>query len=1460
MKFLKHITATVFITVLSLYILIYSFLSLPFCQDFLRTSVEQALINKLQTKVQIGSIEIGLFNRITLNDVVISDQKNNLLFESDLVSCRIELAPLLHQEISLRTVTLVDGKINAYKNTEKENFNYQFILDAFKSKDKQKKSNINLRINSIILRRFALRCDQNYKLRTPGKFNLSHIDLAEINANISLKKLLADSIRIRVRDLSLREASGFKLQHLAVDLQANKRFCKIENLRIEMPRSVFVQDKISIAYQWTNKGPRDFEAQLPISRCKICSRDFAAFVPQLRYWNETFLLSAQVNLSQQQIELKSLRLNNIQKTFLLQSYAKYSWSDSINRVKLRNLHIESNDRYVPLLWTQFNPHQSVPKAIENIGGFSVNANGDLTLKRKKVQANLSFQLNSAHGKIVCPQVIWEDHSLLFPKELSGTLDLEKIIPTAHIATVYFGIKGKCTIPNKKVQDADFLLALHQLTWYNYPYKNISIKGNYHHDNLYLSMRSLDKNADFELNGMLTQINQKNKGFSFLLDIEKLEPSKLNLPRNLSHIGGISGKIAANSNSINLESPDLSLQISDFSYQKEGNEQYKTDSIVLKMWNEIGGNHLYFRSDFLDINAQGNFSYTNIEQLIPSFFKKSFRSLLPSFDKILYNSSPDKWGAFNMRLKKSNFFKNVLDLNLHSQNGGYLYGKVDNRNNNILIEGDIDDVALGSEKFNDIRLYCKGKDEQIRLLIQGTKQNKKNNMQITAEFNANQSIIDMELRLKNGSVLNGFISATSDLRTFTKNKTLRTNIHQSKFYVDDTAWTVHPSIIELKNGKLKFENFEISNDQQYVNVNGALSSLPTDSMNIDLHNIDLGYILDLVNFHSVEFNGHISGQAYLSQSLSSPQLTYKIRANDFQFNKAMLGRLQAFGTWNEKDGKIKIHAQTALTANQKLDINGFVSIKNQSLDLSFDAYNTTIQFLKPYVENIFTNIEGKTSGHLRLYGPFKKLDFDGVHRVEMDATIATTGCRYHFQSDSVKFRPGAFDFNQVVLTDNHGKKATANGYIKHDHLKNLTYNFLIDFNDFMVYDMPRTADMPFYASVPATGSVSLRGRPGRFSADIDIRPEKGTEFVYIMDLPTTSADDRQLLTFASHSSHDSVNNVSTTIEPQTDIILNINVNANTNAALKLIMDEKTGDYILMHGNGNLRTYYYNKGKFSMFGTYTVADGIYKMILQNIIRKDFVFSPGGTINFTGDPRNAALNLKAIYTVNSVSLADLNPKGNFSNNNVKVNCILNLNGVATSPQVSFDLDLPTVSEDEKRMVKYLINTEEGMNMQIIYLLGIGRFYTYDVSSNSSTTQNQSSLAIQSFLSNTLSSHLNNVLSNAIGTKNWTFGTNFSTGTSGWEDMEIEGLLNGRLLNNQLLINGNFGYRDKSTYSANNFIGDFDVQWLLNPAGTIRLKAYSETNDRYFTKSTLTTQGIGIMLKRDFDSLRDLLRRKKD
>ena len=74
------------------------------------------------------------------------------------------------------------------------------------------------------------------------------------------------------------------------------------------------------------------------------------------------------------------------------------------------------------------------------------------------------------------------------------------------------------------------------------------------------------------------------------------------------------------------------------------------------------------------------------------------------------------------------------------------------------------------------------------------------------------------------------------------------------------------------------------------------------------------------------------------------------------------------------------------------------------------------------------------------------------------------------------------------------------------------------------------------------------------------------------------------------------------------------------------------------------------------------------------------------------------------------------------------------------------------------------------------------------------------------------------------------------------------------QLLFNGQFGYRDNAT-ATTSFIGDFDLRYLLKPNGNFALRVYNQTNDRYFTRNSLNTQGVGIILKRDFNGLYDLL-----
>ena len=249
-----------------------------------------------------------------------------------------------------------------------------------------------------------------------------------------------------------------------------------------------------------------------------------------------------------------------------------------------------------------------------------------------------------------------------------------------------------------------------------------------------------------------------------------------------------------------------------------------------------------------------------------------------------------------------------------------------------------------------------------------------------------------------------------------------------------------------------------------------------------------------------------------------------------------------------------------------------------------------------------------------------------------------------------------------------------------------------------------------------------------------------------------------------------------------------------------------------------------------------------------------SEGSIVEFKGNPFDTQLDINAYYQV-TANLSDLDEtisdSKELSRTSVPVQCLLNINGDLWRPDLDFDINLPTVSQDIDRRVRSIIGTQEMMNKQIIYLMVLNKFYTPDY-----VTQNQQNRYsdLSSVASSTLSSQLNNLLGQL--SDNWNIGTNIRTDKGDFSDVEVQLALSSQLLNNRLLFNGNLGYKDNQNSSnTNSFIGDFDLEYLLNPIGTLRLKAYNHYNDRnYSIKSALTTQGVGVMAKKDFNSITDL------
>lgn len=304
-----------------------------------------------------------------------------------------------------------------------------------------------------------------------------------------------------------------------------------------------------------------------------------------------------------------------------------------------------------------------------------------------------------------------------------------------------------------------------------------------------------------------------------------------------------------------------------------------------------------------------------------------------------------------------------------------------------------------------------------------------------------------------------------------------------------------------------------------------------------------------------------------------------------------------------------------------------------------------------------------------------------------------------------------------------------------------------------------------------------------------------------------------------------------------------------------MDPIGGDKIRAFGKGDINLGYGSDNGLFMSGTYELEKGSYNFTLQDIIHKDFTIRPNSTISFNGDPFEAILDISAVYKVNT-NLSDLDKSFTYdrdlNSTNIPVEAVLNVDGEMKSPNISFDINLPTVTQDVVRKVKSIISTDDMMNRQIIYLLALNRFYTPEYMGTEGHNNELASVA-----SSTISSQLSNIFGQL--SDNWSFSPYFRTDKGDFSDMEVDLALSSSLLNNRLLLNGNFGYRDRTT-SSTTFVGDFDIEYLLNRPGTIRLKAYNHYNDQnYYLKSALTTQGIGVIFKYDFDYWFSFLRKKE-
>ena len=956
-------------------------------------------------------------------------------------------------------------------------------------------------------------------------------------------------------------------------------------------------------------------------------------------------------------------------------------------------------------------------------------------------------------------------------------------------------------------------------------------------------------------------------FNFQAIINKLRPHDLNLTSKYPDTE-FSLKLRANFTGGSVDEMIGEINVDSLEFMSP-EKQYFMNNMNIRASKQNNENQLRLTSEFLTASVEGKFQYHTLPASILNIMRKYVPSLILPPKKPIETHNNFQ---FDIHIYNTDILSTIFDIPLTVYTHSTLKGYFNDPLQRLRVEGYFPRLQYKNNFIESGMILCENPSDHIRARVRLTNLKKKGAVNLSLDAQAKDDNISTTLNWGNSAAVtySGQLAAVAKfLRTEGEKPLLKAmvEVKPTDIILNDTLWQIHPSQVVVDSGKVDVNNFYFSHQDRYVRINGRLSDNPQDSVKVDLKDINMGYVFDIASISDdVNFEGDATGTAYASGVFKKPVMNTRLFIKNFSLNQGRLGDLNIYGEWDNENRGIRLDASIKDISTTPSRVTGIIHpLKPESgLDLNIEANELNLKFLEHYMKSIANDIKGRATGKVHFYGKFKGLNLDGA--VMTDASMNFDILNTHFAiKDTILLAPSGLTFNNIHISDMEGHSGRMNGYLHFQHFKNLNYRFEIQANNMLVMNTKESTDMPFYGTVYGTGNALLTGNAIQgLDVNVAMTTNRNSIFTYING-SVASATSNQFIKFVDKTPRrtiqDSIQIISyyeqlqqkrqeAEEEQKTDIRLNILVDATPDATMKIIMDPVAGDYISGKGTGNIRTEFYNKGDVKMFGSYQINQGVYKFSLQEVIRKDFVIKNGSTITFNGAPLDANLDIQASYTVNSASLNDLIPEESSSiiqQPNVKVNCIMNLSGILVRPTIKLGIELPNERDEVQTLVRNYISTEEQMNMQILYLLGIGKFYTEDARNN------QNSNVMSSVLSSTLSGQLNNALSQVFETNNWNIGTNLSTGDKGWTDMEVEGILSGQLLNNRLLINGNFGYRDNPMANTN-FVGDFEAEWLINRSGDIRLKAYNETNDRYYTKTNLTTQGVGIMYKKDFNKWSDL------
>ncbi len=1404
------------------------------------------------------------YSGIRLRDFLMRDLQNDTLFFAPRVSAGIDHFSLTRKHLYFGAVDFDQPNVRVLER--EKGMNFDFLLDLL-GNGQPDSASWHYSVRGARVKKGRMWFSHSI-LKNPS-FKRDTLLFDDVTLDVVRTSAVDDSIAFRLNNFSFKEQSGIAVNAASGSGRFFPDRIVVEDFFLKTRESTFNLDLLELSAQASESDSlsREQRFRAVVSKILVSPTEAALF------FNNVPSLDASIGLSGEVYGT----IDNLKGRNVVASFGQTTWlnaSFDINDLSDFNqtyvfLNVKNSQTTVPdlesLLGLGRGGKESLPPSFSQLGlihyagnitGFinDLVAYGDFKTGLGNLRTDLGLKLNQK-GELFYSGFLsvrgFELGRMINAPQSVGQISMEmEVKGNRKSATNYFAfLDGN----------------IKSLEWNKYKYKDIKLNGLLTHQRFDGALDFKDSNGSLRFDGEI-DISGEVPRFHFLANIENAQLDRMNLLPQLEN--GVLTAIL----SVNFEGDNLDDLIGDIGvyngllYTPEASVDI--DSLTISAQREGDQKRITLHSEFMEGNLSGHYYFRGFRKTLLD----RLHYFLPAVAPSVVNPHPERVNDFKFEFSFLGLDKllTVFYPGLDISGDGKVKGRFDAPHHFIDLEAGFEYVKFKDFKAEGLEFYVDG-SEKAPLSVTGRAEklmmgNMLSLLNFSIHQKAEKDTLSVNVFWNNWDAVThsgALYTTTSFKEELDEGFYASTKLHPSTLIIRDSIWVVSQAKALMTPLGFSVQGLEMRHHDQKLALNGFLHRESNDHLRLEMENIDLSQFFGLNNASAHTFSGVVDGSVELEDFYRSPRFSANLKVDDLGFDGDTLGLFAVASQWNPELKAMALNTSISKGAHHSLVGQGNIYSGDNSIDLSFDVDKLQVSFLNTFLKKIIQNLKGSASGKLFVSGSLKRPFLTGkinVNEGHFDVDLLKTSYQI---KDSVWFYPNEIRFKDLSITDVEGHKGKFRGSIYHEGFADMVYNMRMDVNNMLVLNTRLKDNSYYYGTVYGTGFMTVTGSTQNVNLDISGATHRNTRFFIPMG-ETEEAIQSTFIRFVSPVDH---NNAYGNPEKERDysvdlsgIEMNMEIDVNPEAQVQIIFDSTIGDILRATGDGSIQIRIDRQGNVRFYGAYTIEEGDYLFSLQNLVNKKFAINKGGTVTWRGDPYDAEIDLTAVYKVKA-SLSDLlgplasgGAGQDYSElqRRIPINCNMLLSGQLEKPGIRFGIEAPTLSKSRQSYVLDFIATEDELNRQILSLLVLNQFYTPDylrVDNSSGITTNHAALVTTTeMLSNQLSRWLSTISSDVDVGVSYRPEDDLSS-------EEIEVALSTQMFNSRVSINGNVGYGKYQT-NTGKMVGDFDMDVKLNPSGTIRAKAYTRSNDDLIYESSPTTQGIGISFKKEFNSVKDLLK----